>query len=107
MEQLNFQWAIRVDPKKMWNKRLQELVEYKEKHGDCLVPQRFSENPQLGTWVNTQRRHYKLYIEGKKSCMTEERLNKLREVGFSWSTSSGGVKVVKKQEAESDTSEEV
>ena len=36
----------------------QQLVEYKEKHGDCLVPSRYEENNKLGKWVETQRYEY-------------------------------------------------
>ena len=32
--------------------KIQELVEYKSKHGDCMVPKRYKENPSLGNWVN-------------------------------------------------------
>jgi hypothetical protein len=28
---------------------------------------RYDENPKLGTWVGTQRKHYRLYMTGKKS----------------------------------------
>jgi hypothetical protein len=87
LEGLGFQWSIRTNPITMWKMRYEELIEYKELNGDCLVPQRFHENPQLGTWVNTQRRHFKLLQEEKRSCMTEERLEKLNAIGFSWSTS--------------------
>ncbi|KAL7460012.1 hypothetical protein ACHAXS_000481, partial [Conticribra weissflogii] len=53
----------------MWRIRYDELVQYKEEFGDCLVPQRYERNPELGTWVRTQRRHYKLMIEGRPSSM--------------------------------------
>jgi hypothetical protein len=33
-----------------WEKMLSELIEYREKYGDTLVPAEFSDNPQLGTW---------------------------------------------------------
>lgn len=36
--------------------------------------------------MNTQRRHYKFLTSGKKSCLTKERLEKLEELGFVWST---------------------
>jgi len=85
LEKLDFQWFIRTNPKAMWNTRLKELSDYKLEHGDCLVPQRYAENTKLGIWVNTQRRHYKLLKECKKSCMTEERLKKLEDIGFNWS----------------------
>mmetsp|Transcript_8507 Transcript_8507/g.12106 ORF Transcript_8507/g.12106 Transcript_8507/m.12106 type:complete len:783 (-) Transcript_8507:16-2364(-) len=87
LEGLGFQWSIRTNPVTMWKMRFEELVEYKELNGGCLVPQRYHENPQLGTWVNTQRRHFKLLQEEKRSCMTKERLEKLNAIGFSWSTS--------------------
>eukprot|EP00956_Cyclotella_meneghiniana_P046043 scaffold396390_cov156-Cyclotella_meneghiniana.AAC.1 len=34
-----------------WDKRLKQLKQYKSKHGDCKVPQKYKDNPQLGTWV--------------------------------------------------------
>jgi len=31
-----------------WYERLNELIEYREEHGDCVVPQKYEENRQLG-----------------------------------------------------------
>lgn len=42
--------------------------------------------------VNTQRRHYKLLKEGKHSCMTDERIKMLQDLGFAWSTTGFNVK---------------
>jgi len=50
LNELGFSWSIRIDPEKMWNLRYEQLQEYKDKYSDCLVPQRFGENPKLGTW---------------------------------------------------------
>lgn len=88
---LNFKWSMRKEHAAQWNERYEELIEFKRINGHCLVPQRYSSNPPLGTWVNTQRRHYKLRQDGKKSCLTQERLNKLNEIGFVWSTQSVSV----------------
>ena len=33
-----------------WREKVQELIQYREKHGDCLVPSSYRENPQLATW---------------------------------------------------------
>ncbi len=33
-----------------WEYMKQQLIEYREKHGDTLVPLQFEENPQLGIW---------------------------------------------------------
>ena len=49
-----------------------------------MVPQRYQANPQLGTWVYTQRRQYKLLMEGKKSSMTKEKAKALESLGFFW-----------------------
>ena len=69
-----------------WNERFQELEDYKECFGDCLVPQKYSTNPKLGKWVSTQRTHYRLHQEGKASPMTEERIRALEDprIGFEW-----------------------
>lgn len=34
----------------VWYKRYNELVEYREKHSDCNVPQKYPDNPALGIW---------------------------------------------------------
>ena len=38
-----------------WDERFGELKRYKERFGDCNVPEGWPENPQLANWVNTQR----------------------------------------------------
>jgi hypothetical protein len=83
LEDLGFVWTLRslVD----WDARLEELKEYQAAHGNCLVPQQYPENPQLGTWVSNQRKQYRLMKEDKPSPMTPERVKKLEEFGFVWS----------------------
>jgi hypothetical protein len=86
---------------------LSQLVQYKEGHGDCLVPSRYEENLKLGKWVETQRYEYtKLQraaasgtltevkeqeidpASGKPRAsnprLTEERLRRLEAIGFEW-----------------------
>jgi hypothetical protein len=58
--------------------RFQQLVEYKQKSGDCNVPRNFSRNRQLGPWVQKQR-HY-----GKRKMLTKERWSQLNSIGFDW-----------------------
>eukprot|EP00526_Cylindrotheca_closterium_P012864 CAMPEP_0113622840 /NCGR_PEP_ID=MMETSP0017_2-20120614/11724_1 /TAXON_ID=2856 /ORGANISM="Cylindrotheca closterium" /LENGTH=453 /DNA_ID=CAMNT_0000532721 /DNA_START=18 /DNA_END=1379 /DNA_ORIENTATION=+ /assembly_acc=CAM_ASM_000147 len=67
-----------------WKKRLDELKKYRDEHGDCSVPKRYKPNTALGYWVNTQRKHYKLRQEGKKSTMTDARIEELEKLGFAW-----------------------
>merc|ERR1712232_363070 len=82
LNDVQFDWGERSTP---WSSRFEELRQYKLLHGDCLVPQLYEENPQLGTWVKAQRRHGKLFQIGKGgSSMTFDRYKKLDEIGFVW-----------------------
>jgi hypothetical protein len=68
-----------------WKDRFRQLLEYKEKHGDTQVPQKYPDNPSLATWVRIQRSEYKNYVKGKKPCcFDEEKIWMLSEVGFIW-----------------------
>jgi hypothetical protein len=71
-----------------WRDHFRQLCEYKVQFGHCLVPQRYAANPKLGTWVNNQRKTYKLYQEGKPSSMTAEHIRALDGIGFDWGTST-------------------
>jgi len=72
-----------------WADRFSELLEYKKVNGDCNVPQKYPDHPQLGIWVNKQRMEYKLYQEGRKTSMTLERIQKLESAGFQWAKRKG------------------
>ena len=41
--------------KERWERRFDELRDFKERHGHTLVPRSWAENKQLATWVRTQR----------------------------------------------------
>jgi hypothetical protein len=69
--------SSRTNP--LWSTRLAELVAYKANHGDTLVP---TSNPGLNKWVYKQREEYRKVKQGKKSFSSEERINKLKEIGF-------------------------
>jgi hypothetical protein len=71
----------------LWDLRYGEFIEYKERHGDCLVPFQYGPNKPLGQWVCTQRTQYRLLQQGKQSSMTEERITKLEAIGFVWDAS--------------------
>jgi hypothetical protein len=61
-----------------WDERFRQLMEYKEAIGDCRVPRTFSQNPQLGHWVQNQRQ------ANKDQKLTKERLENLKSIGFDW-----------------------
>jgi hypothetical protein len=72
---VGFVWEPLAD---QWQMRFGELLQYKEKHGNTLVPSEYGENPSLGKWVNNQRTAYK---DGN---LSEERIQKLNDIGFVW-----------------------
>jgi len=69
-----------------WQTRLEELKEYKAKHGDVEVPQKYG---PLGTWVNKQRNEYNKIQKGVKSQLTQERISQLNSVNFRWAQLKG------------------
>ena len=49
------------------------------------MPKRYAENPQLGNWVNRQRKQYKKFQQDPStSQMTQERIERLQSIGFEW-----------------------
>ena len=75
----------------VWRERFEELSRYKEQHDHCCVPSHCKDEPQLGSWVKCQRRHYKLFWDGKPSSITTERMQKLENIGFMWEMRSRSV----------------
>jgi hypothetical protein len=69
-----------------WLAAYQEIRQYKEEHGDCIVPRGFTRNPRLAAWVVEQRKQYKLLQDGKTSSITPQRIKLLEEIGFIWKT---------------------
>eukprot|EP00980_Cylindrotheca_fusiformis_P008259 scaffold1736_cov127-Cylindrotheca_fusiformis.AAC.73 len=67
-----------------WSEKFEELIEFRNKYGHCLVPNSFKENPTLAQWVKRQRYQYKLKQEGKRSTVSDERVEALEEIGFVW-----------------------
>ena len=70
-----------------WSVRFQQLYEFKEEFGHCLVPRWYFANPQLGTWVMNQCRNYKLYQERKQ---VPWQRSPFESIGFVWATSKSG-----------------
>mmetsp|Transcript_4524 Transcript_4524/g.6848 ORF Transcript_4524/g.6848 Transcript_4524/m.6848 type:complete len:94 (+) Transcript_4524:2-283(+) len=75
LNNLGFKWKMHEDN---WYDMLDDLKEFKERHGDCIVPQKYSPNLQLGRWVYTQRRAY------TRNSLMKERITLLNELGFVW-----------------------
>lgn len=89
LENLGFVWATLERGHVPWEVRYHELMAYREKHGNCLVPIGFKENPQLSSWVSTQRQEMKLLRGGRPTRLTEERIHQLNDGGFVWESQRG------------------
>jgi hypothetical protein len=63
---------------KQWNKQYEKLVEFKRKHGNCLVPSRYHEDMSLGKWVDKQRQLH------TKNIIRLDRKVLLEEIGIVW-----------------------
>lgn len=62
-------------PKMSWEYRFAMLQQYFQQYGDCAVPR---SNPQLGCWLDNQRRSY------RKGKLAPERVAALNELGVTW-----------------------
>lgn len=69
----------------LWQKRYEQLLEYKARFGNTRCPQYWKEDPGLNRWVNEQRKTYMMRRMGRPSGMTDERQAKLEAIGFEWS----------------------
>jgi len=81
LEEIGFAWDSH---EAAWQERLTELIAFKAKNGNRLVPPNYPAQPQLATWVKCQRRQYKLYWKGRPSNCSVERIMILEQHGFEW-----------------------
>uniref|UniRef100_A0A7S0BXB4 Helicase-associated domain-containing protein n=1 Tax=Proboscia inermis TaxID=420281 RepID=A0A7S0BXB4_9STRA len=68
-----------------WRDMFTKLQEYKNNYGDCLVPQKFLDDPKLGRWVDKQRHWYKCKKEGRKASLNLNQIEEMNSIGFVWS----------------------
>jgi len=71
-----------VPNQQRWEDMFVRLQTYKRIYGHCRVPNRYSDDASLGSWVATQRRYYK----NKNLPMPEDRVRRLTDLGFEWTT---------------------
>ena len=62
----------------IWETKFQELQQYKQAHGNCLVPRSWKGNLRLADWVSDQR------VANNKGLLDTERYRRLEELGFDW-----------------------
>lgn len=66
-----------------WHERYAELLSYKKKHGHCMEFNKKTDR-DLGQWAASQRYQYRLYLDGKSSIITAERIELLNKINFEW-----------------------
>mmetsp|Transcript_33806 Transcript_33806/g.73100 ORF Transcript_33806/g.73100 Transcript_33806/m.73100 type:complete len:1083 (+) Transcript_33806:113-3361(+) len=82
-------------PTKKWSSMFAIAQKYKAKRGnldacDLILPPDapgFEEHAELTKWIKYQRTSYRYYLEdpmGGRHSMTEEKVNRLKELGFDW-----------------------
>jgi uncharacterized protein YbgA (DUF1722 family) len=84
LDEIGFVWKVDKcppplhtdDPK--WKNQYENLVEFKRKHGNCLVPKEYPEDKSLGRWVSRQR------LLHSKNTIRLDRKGLLDELGFTW-----------------------
>jgi hypothetical protein len=52
----DFDAPVRTKRAQHWDAMLEELIQYRNKHGDTLVPAEYDLNPKLGTWGESVHR---------------------------------------------------
>lgn len=50
-----------------WEERYEQLKQFRQDNGHCLVPGRYKENPPLGRWVESQVRTYSVNLSSRRS----------------------------------------
>ncbi len=75
LSDLDFVWSA---ADLAWNKMFDQLVKYAEANGTTNVHERSGDNGKLARWIHSQRHRQK---SGK---MSNERYNRLEDIGFCW-----------------------
>jgi hypothetical protein len=86
LEEMGFVWSSHAAVRE---ERLNEIRDFSKTFGHCNVPSAWKENRKLSVWVKSQRRQYKLFRRGEnRSTMTQDRIDKLTDLGFVWNPRS-------------------
>jgi hypothetical protein len=67
-----------------WSQRFEDLLAFRGRNGNCLVPLEYPQNPTLAHWIKRQRGQYKAKVEGRHSTLTSQREEALEKLGFIW-----------------------
>ena len=68
-----------------FEKRCRELIAFKEKFGNCYVPQNYPPNSSLGTWCSNMRTSYRIQKGMTSNCfLSKVKIERLEEFAFQW-----------------------
>ena len=91
LNEIGFQWSAPMNNVPTWDDRFCELCAYREREGHCHVKWQDPQHKSLSNWVGRMRNLYQDKSRGKHSAiLTDERIKRLEEIGFLWSTGGSG-----------------
>ncbi|KAG7358831.1 helicase domain protein [Nitzschia inconspicua] len=70
-----------------WSEMFEALSAFRSKHGHCMVSKKYPKNHQLSIWCDRQRQQYQCHLRGQCTSLTQERINRLKSIGFEFDTS--------------------
>jgi len=70
----------------IWSDKFEDLLEFRKIFGHCHVPHYYQQNVPLAQWVKRQRYQYKLKDNGKRSTLSDERIQSLNKIEFIWNS---------------------
>lgn len=84
LEELNIKWDWDNNDEN-WYKNFKEIIEFKKQFGHVCIPKTYvtKNGVKLGAWMGTQKQNY------KKGKLSQERINKLLEIGLDFNPPKG------------------
>ncbi len=69
--------------KRTWEESCALLKAYRDAHGgDCNIPAKWKDDPQLGGWVHRQKAQFRMYkVDPAMSWLNAERISSLEKIG--------------------------
>jgi hypothetical protein len=90
LQRIGLDMDFQPPPTKSFDDRFQQLVAYKEKHGNLKIP-RLIPGSNLGEWVaKIRQEHDRVVLDGKQSInLTPPRIQAMSDLGFIWKVRFG------------------
>lgn len=79
LKAIGFDFTLRQH--KSWDGQFDALLEHRTKNGGSINVSK-STDRNLFNWIKAQRQQYQNRINGKKPCLSKERIDKLEKIGF-------------------------